>query len=68
MILAFIDLKHYFVAGGWQDINYYSIKQLQEIQLNFHIYVLANIIEKKCNQHFKMVLSGYEHGNTIKYC
>lgn len=42
MILAFIDLKHYFVAGGWQDINCYSIKQLQETQLNFHIYVLAN--------------------------
>lgn len=31
VILAFIDLKHYFVAGGWQDINCYSIKQLQEI-------------------------------------
>lgn len=29
--------------------------------------VLANTIEKKCNQHFKMVLPGYEHGNTIKY-
>lgn len=31
------------------------------------MYVLENSIEKKCNQHFKMVLPVYEHGNIIKY-